>query len=45
MAKDHGPSVKDDEQYERLRQKGERMILARNRPSGISGRTRSSGRW
>ena len=23
MAKDHGPSVKDDEQYERLRQKGE----------------------
>ncbi len=23
MVKDHGPSVKDDEQYERLRQKGE----------------------
>jgi Rho termination factor, N-terminal domain len=23
MTKDHGPSVKDDEQYERLRQKGE----------------------
>jgi hypothetical protein len=23
MAKDHGPSVKDDEQYERLREKGE----------------------
>jgi hypothetical protein len=23
MARDHGPSVKDDEQYERLRQKGE----------------------
>ncbi len=23
MAEDHGPSVKDDEQYERLRQKGE----------------------
>ena len=23
MAKDHGPSVKDDRQYERLRQKGE----------------------
>jgi hypothetical protein len=23
MAKDHGPSVKDDEQYERLRQQGE----------------------
>jgi Rho termination factor, N-terminal domain len=23
MAKDHGPSVKDDEQYEKLRQKGE----------------------
>jgi hypothetical protein len=23
MAKDHGPSIKDDEQYERLRQKGE----------------------
>jgi hypothetical protein len=51
MVKDHGPSVKDDEQYERLRQKGEskqkaaRMILASNTPSGISGRTRSSGRW
>ena len=23
MAKDHGPSIKDDEQYERLRQQGE----------------------
>ena len=23
MAKDHGPSVKEDEQYEKLRQKGE----------------------
>lgn len=23
MAKDHGPSVKDDEQYERLREQGE----------------------
>jgi len=23
MAEDHGPSVKDDEQYEKLRQKGE----------------------
>jgi Rho termination factor, N-terminal domain len=23
MAKDHGPSIKDDEQYEKLRQKGE----------------------
>jgi hypothetical protein len=23
MAKDHGPSVKDDRQYERLREKGE----------------------
>jgi hypothetical protein len=23
MAKDHGPNVKDDEQYEKLRQKGE----------------------
>jgi transcription elongation factor len=23
VAKDHGPSVKDDEQYEKLRQKGE----------------------
>jgi hypothetical protein len=23
MGRDHGPSVKDDEQYERLRQKGE----------------------
>jgi hypothetical protein len=23
MAKDHGSSIKDDEQYERLRQKGE----------------------
>jgi hypothetical protein len=24
MAKDHGPSIKDDEQYERLRKKKER---------------------
>ena len=23
MAKDHGPTIKDDEQYEKLRQKGE----------------------
>ena len=23
MAKDHGPSIKDDEQYEKLRKKGE----------------------
>ncbi len=23
MAKDHGPSIKDDEQYERLREQGE----------------------
>jgi hypothetical protein len=23
MAKDHGPSIKDDEQYEKLREKGE----------------------
>lgn len=23
MAKDHGPSIKDDEQYERLRERGE----------------------
>ena len=22
MAKDHGPSIKDDEQYERLREEG-----------------------
>ncbi len=28
LAKDHGPSIKDDEQYERLRQKGERKEKA-----------------
>lgn len=28
MAKDHGPSVKDDEQYERLREKGESKEMA-----------------
>jgi hypothetical protein len=28
MAKDHGPSVKDDEQYERLREKGESKVKA-----------------
>jgi hypothetical protein len=31
MAKDHGPSVKNDEQYERLREQGER---ARRRQRG-----------
>ena len=37
MAKDHGPSVKDDEQYERLRQKGE----SKEKAARIANTTRS----
>jgi hypothetical protein len=49
MAKDHGPSVKDDEQYEKLRQKGEsKQKAARiaNTPrSGASKRGGKSGSY
>jgi hypothetical protein len=41
MARDHGPSVKDDEQYENLRQKGESKEKAAriaNTPSSGAGR-------
>jgi hypothetical protein len=31
MAKDHGPSVKDDEQYQKLREKGESKQKAARR--------------
>jgi hypothetical protein len=37
VAKDHGPSVKDDEQYERLRQKGE----SKEKAARIANTTRS----
>ncbi len=40
MAKDHGPSVKDPKQYERLRQRGESKEKAAriaNTPRGKSG--------
>ena len=55
MAKDHGPSVKDDKQYEGLRKKGmskERAAKIANTPdaskkggkkSGGGGKSRSSG--
>ncbi len=37
MAKDHGPSIKDDKQYERLRQKGEsKQKAARTANTGRS---------
>jgi hypothetical protein len=41
VAKDHGPSVKDDEQYEKLRQKGESKEKAAriaNTPRAKAGR-------
>ncbi len=38
MAKDHGPSVKDDEQYERLRKKGE----SKEKAARIANTSRSS---
>ena len=38
MAKNHGPSVKDDERYEKLRQKGEsKQKAARIANTGRSG--------
>jgi hypothetical protein len=45
MAKDHGPSVKDDEQYEKLRQKGEsKEKAARIANTGRSKAGRRSGK-
>lgn len=38
MAKDHGPSVKDDEQYEELRKKGE----SKEKAARIANTTRSN---
>ncbi len=38
MAKDHGPSVKDDEQYEKLREKGE----SKDKAARIANTSRSS---
>ena len=45
MARDHGPSVKDDEQYENLRQKGEsKEKAARIANTPRSGAGRRGGR-
>ena len=45
MAKDHGPSVKDDEQYEKLRKKGEsKEKAARIANTGRSRAGRRGGR-
>jgi hypothetical protein len=38
MAKDHGPSVKDDEQYQKLREKGE----SKEKAARITNTSRSS---
>jgi hypothetical protein len=44
MAKDHGPSVKDDEQYEALRREGEsKEKAARIANAGDRGETASKG--
>jgi hypothetical protein len=46
MAKDHGPSVKDDEQYEGLRRKGmskQRAARIANSPGASSRGGRASG--
>jgi hypothetical protein len=46
MAKDHGPSVKDDKQYEGLRKKGmskSRAAAISNSPGASSRGGRSSG--
>jgi hypothetical protein len=46
MAKDHGPSVKDDKQYEGLRKKGmskERAAQIANTPDASSKGGKSSG--
>ena len=52
MAKDHGPSVKDDEQYEKLRKKGESKEKAariantgRSRAGKRGGRSGSYEDW
>ena len=52
MAKEHGPSVKDDEQYERLREKGESKEKAariantgRSRAGGRGGKSGSYENW
>ena len=45
MAKDHGPSVKDDEQYEKLREKGEsKEKAARIANTSRSGAGRRGGK-
>ena len=52
MAKDHGPSIKDNEQYEKLRQKGESKEKAariantgRSRAGKRGGRSGSYEDW
>jgi hypothetical protein len=52
MAKDHGPSIKDDEQYEKLRKKGESKEKAariantgRSRAGKRGGRSGSYEDW
>jgi hypothetical protein len=47
MAKDHGPSVKDDKQYEGLRKKGmskERAAKIANTPGASKKGGRNSGK-
>jgi hypothetical protein len=47
MAKDHGPSIKDDEQYEGLRRKGmskQRAASIANSPDSSSKGGRKSGK-
>jgi hypothetical protein len=47
MAKDHGPTVKDDEQYEGLRRKGlskQRAASIANSPDSSSKGGRKSGK-
>jgi hypothetical protein len=47
MAKDHGPSVKDDKQYEALRKKGmskERAAKIANTPGASKKGGRNSGK-
>ena len=52
MARDHGPSIKDDEQYEKLRKKGESKEKAariantgRSRAGKRGGRSGSYADW
>lgn len=40
MAKDHGPSIKDDEQYERLRKQG----MSKEKAARIANESARSGR-